>query len=108
MKVSLGNKAKSSSEGKTERGGPRLILVPGKSKRPDWEFKVILSYKREFEFPSNPRTKEKKKSVPGLQVELLFEVLTQHRRSDFGFLESKVFPFPVLVVRALISVHPRD
>lgn len=58
LKVSLGNKAKSSSEGKTERGGPRLILVPGKSKRPDWEFKVILSYKGSL---SSPLTQEQKK-----------------------------------------------
>lgn len=53
LKVSLSNKAKSSSEGKTEHGGPRLILVPGKSK-------VILSYKGSL---SSPLTQEQKKKV---------------------------------------------
>lgn len=71
LKVSLGNKAKSSSEGKTEHGGPRLILVPGKSKRPDGEFKVILSYKGSLSSPLTKNKRKKKKSVPGLQVELL-------------------------------------
>lgn len=86
LKVSLGNKAKSSSEGKAEHRGPHLALAPGKSKRTDWEFKVILSYKGSLSFPLNPRTKkEEKKSVPGLQVELLIEVLTWHLRSGFDF-----------------------
>lgn len=77
MKVSLGNKAKSNSEGKAKHGGPHLALAPGKSKSPDWEFKVILSYKGSLSFPLDPRTKEEeKKSVPGLQVELLIDVLT--------------------------------
>lgn len=63
MKVSLGNKAKSSSEGKTERGGLHLILAPGKSKRLDWEFKVILGYKGSLSSPLTQEQKKEKKEV---------------------------------------------